>query len=124
MMNSEVEDLLAQYPPQVRDIAFKLRDLVLDSVPDQVERVYPGWKNIGYGTSDKRTDQLCYIAPLKDSVNLGFNRGAELPDPEGLLTGSGKSLRHVKIQKAEDVDANAHALRVLLEAAAARQKAS
>jgi hypothetical protein len=34
-------------------------------------------------------------------VNLGFNYGSELPDPEGLLEGTGKLLRHTKITALE-----------------------
>jgi hypothetical protein len=48
-------------------------------------------------------------------VNLGFNYGTELPDPEGLLQGSGKLLRHVKITTPEDL--SNPALRRLVEAA-------
>lgn len=57
----------------------------------------------------------CYIAPLKDRVNLGFHKGTELPDPGGLLEGMGKGLRHVKLKKPADLDNPT--LRTLLEAA-------
>lgn len=42
-------------------------------------------------------------------MSLGFNRGAELPDPEGLLEGSGKRIRHVKIRSAVRREARAAA---------------
>ncbi len=38
-------------------------------------------------------------------VNLGFNFGALLPDPDGLLRGEGKWIRHVRIAQAADLDA-------------------
>lgn len=117
-MSDPVEEFLASYSPQVRALALQVRELVRGTIPEAAERVYPGWKNIGYSVSDKTGDQICYIAPLTSGVNVGFNRGAELPDPNGLLTGTGKQLRHVKIKKAEDIDAPA--LRALLESAVAR----
>ena len=40
----------------------------------------------------------------KAHANLGFARGASLPDPAGLVEGTGKNLRHVKVRKPEDVD--------------------
>lgn len=48
-------------------------------------------------------------------MNLGFNQGAELPDPAGLLTGPGKSLRHHRLERIEA--ARKPALRELLEGA-------
>jgi len=50
-----------------------------------------------------------------DDVNLGFYYGADLPDPEGLLQGTGKLLRHVKIREPKAI--RSRALRRLLEAA-------
>ena len=40
-------------------------------------------------------------------VNVGFFRGAEIADPDGLLEGTGKSMRHVKLRPGHDVDAKA-----------------
>ncbi|MEO0075652.1 MAG: DUF1801 domain-containing protein [candidate division WOR-3 bacterium] len=58
---------------------------------------------------------MCYIKPLKDSVNLGFFHGANLKDPKKLLQGTGKLLRHIKFKKKENIDFNA--LEELLETA-------
>jgi len=56
--------------------------------------------------------------PLKAGVNLGLARGAELPDPTGLLTGAGKRARHVKITDVKEVEMPE--LRALLEVAVER----
>ena len=45
-----------------------------------------------------------YVNAFKDHVNVGFFRGAEIADPEGLLEGTGKFMRHVKLRPAADVD--------------------
>jgi hypothetical protein len=39
-------------------------------------------------------------------VNIGFFRGASLPDPAGLLQGDGKYMRHVKLKPGTAVDAS------------------
>ena len=39
-----------------------------------------------------------YVNAFKAHVNVGFFQGAELPDPAGLLEGSGKFMRHVKLR--------------------------
>ena len=61
-----------------------------------------------------------YVNAFKAHVNVGFFRGAEIADPEGLLEGTGKFMRHVKLRPERDVDATA--LTKLIEAAYARVK--
>lgn len=56
-----------------------------------------------------------YVNAFKAHVNVGFFRGAELPDPAGLLEGTGKLMRHVKLKPGKAVDATA--LSKLIEAA-------
>lgn len=48
-----------------------------------------------------------YVNAFKAHVNLGFFRGAELPDPHGLLQGTGKFMRHVKLHPGREADATA-----------------
>lgn len=45
-----------------------------------------------------------YVDAFKHHVNVGFFHGAELPDPTGLLQGTGKSMRHVKLKPGEKID--------------------
>ena len=56
-----------------------------------------------------------YVNAFKAHVNVGFFRGAEIADPQGLLEGTGKFMRHVKLRPERDVDAKA--LRSLIETA-------
>jgi len=111
-----VEAFLAGYSPEVRSLALQARTLVLGVMPDAVEQVDVPGKLLGYGRAATYAGTVCVIMPLKAGVNLGFARGAELPDPEGLLTGTGKRARHVRLSTAADV--KRPALRALLEAAA------
>lgn len=48
-----------------------------------------------------------YVNAFKSHVNVGFFRGAEIADPEGLLIGTGKFMRHVKLRPDTDIDATA-----------------
>jgi hypothetical protein len=56
-----------------------------------------------------------YVNAFKAHVNVGFFRGTEIADPEGLLEGTGKFMRHVKLRPEYDV--NATALRKLIQTA-------
>jgi hypothetical protein len=48
-----------------------------------------------------------YVNAFTAHVNVGFFRGAEIADPEQLLEGTGKFMRHVKLRPERDVDAMA-----------------
>jgi hypothetical protein len=48
-----------------------------------------------------------YVNAFKAHVNVGFFRGAEIADPNGLLEGTGKFMRHVKLSPERNVDAGA-----------------
>ena len=48
-----------------------------------------------------------YVNAFKAHVNVGFFRGAEIADPESLLEGTGKFMRHVKLKPERDVDPRA-----------------
>jgi hypothetical protein len=50
---------------------------------------------------------FAYVNAFKAHVNVGFFRGAEIADPEGLLEGAGRFMRHVKLRPDEDIDAKA-----------------
>jgi hypothetical protein len=56
-----------------------------------------------------------YVNAFKAHVNVGFFLGAEIADPEGLLEGTGKFMRHVKLRPERDF--NAMALMKLIETA-------
>ena len=119
-MNKTVTELLAPYSQEVRDLALRVRALVLDVIPNAIEQVDSGAKIIGYGFGTKYADLICVIMPLKAGVNLGFHNAVELPDPKGLLEGTGKRHRHVKLKTVADI--KAPALRALLKAGVAAKK--
>lgn len=45
-----------------------------------------------------------HIPIYANHLNLGFNFGAHLPDPHNLLTGTGKSIRHIPVTSISDID--------------------
>ena len=61
----------------------------------------------GHPTACVGDAAFAYVNAFKAHVNVGFFRGAELGDPDGLLEGTGKFMRHVKLRPDHDVDARA-----------------
>jgi hypothetical protein len=110
-----VDTFLKGYSPQVREIAVKAREVILSVMPDASEKVYPGWKVIQYGTGADMKSVFAAISPQRERVNLGLAHGAELPDPDGLLEGTGVGIRHLKLTSAEA--AGSPAVRTLVQGA-------
>jgi hypothetical protein len=61
----------------------------------------------GHPTACLGDAAFAYVNAFKSHVNVGFFRGAELPDPHSLLEGTGKIMRHVKLRPACNVDSTA-----------------
>lgn len=110
-----VDTFLKGYSPQVREIAVKARETILSVLPGATEKVYPGWKVIQYGAGSSMKDVFAVISPQRERVNLGLANGADLPDPHGLLEGSGEKIRHVKLTSTQA--ASAPAVRELVQSA-------
>jgi hypothetical protein len=75
----------------------------------------------GHPTACVGDAAFAYVNAFKAHVNVGFFRGAEIADAEGLLEGTGKFMRHVKLSPEREVDATA--LTKLVETAYADMKA-
>ena len=97
---------------EVPKVAKAVRALVKKSVPACEEYVNP-WKIPTFDLNGP----LCFYMTAKEHVVFGFMRGAVLRDPEELLEGTGKYLRHVKLRSAADV--RQPGVRRLLQQAAA-----
>ena len=110
-----VDTFLKGYSPQVREIAVKAREVILSVLPDATEKVYPGWKVIQYGAGADMKSVFAAISPQRERVNLGLANGAALPDPDGLLEGDGKAIRHLKLTSPQA--ASAPAVRELVRGA-------
>ena len=108
------EEALSGSSDPVQVLAERLRALIFEVYPNVVEVPWPKQKIIGYGVGPKKmSEHFCYIGAFKAHVNLGFYYGAHLPDPAGLLEGTGKNLRHIKVRSTEEVQQPA--LRDLLQ---------
>lgn len=98
------DEALSGSSSQVEEIARRLKDLIIDVYPDVVEVPWPKQRIIGYGVGPKKmSEHFCYIGVHREHVNLGFYFGADLPDPKGLLEGTGKKLRHIKVREVEEI---------------------
>ena len=97
---------LKPYDRAIQKLALSLRSLVLEEMAPCYENIYDAYSAvaIGYGSSDRLQDGVFHIAVYTNHVNLGFNEGATLDDPLGVLKGAGKRIRHITINTAADLE--------------------
>jgi hypothetical protein len=103
IVSQHPDQFLAAYDEQIMHNALVLRELVVSSLPDITEQIDISANMIAYCYGQQYTELICVIIPSKKGLKLGFNRGASLPDPRGLLKGTGKISRYVEIKKTEDI---------------------
>lgn len=100
MPKSDVEAWIAQWPEGHGRVLSHLRELILAAIPDVVEFI--NWSRPCYGT--KSGSLICYLHASKSHVNLGFEKGTSLVDPDKLREGTGKNMRHIKFRHDQDID--------------------
>ena len=98
---------LKAYDPHIAELALALREIILEEVPDASESIYQVYTvAIWFGFSGKMKDMFCYIATSAGHINLGFPRGSTLPDPNRVLEGEGKAMRHIKFANIAELERN------------------
>jgi hypothetical protein len=105
-----IEVWMQEHSGELGAIAQRWFEVMRDCGGDVRELLHDGHPTACVGEA-----AFAYVNAFKAHVNVGFFRGAELADPEGLLEGTGKFMRHVKLRPEGDVDATT--LRKLIETA-------
>ncbi len=113
---------LAPFESRIKELALATRRLVLEEAPDSAELIYDAYNAVatGYGFTGRPSECFIHIAVYAKWVNLGFHRGSELPDPKGVLQGTGRLIRHIRISEPEDLAEPA--VRAFVKHAIARAK--
>jgi hypothetical protein len=103
--DSRLLGFLKAYDPHIAELALALREIILEEAPDASESVYQVYTvAIWFGFSGKMKDMFCHIATSAGHVNLGFPCGAKLPDPNRVMEGEGKTMRHIKFASLGDLE--------------------
>lgn len=122
---TDLDALLEDHAPPVREVFLALRSLVRDLMSDATEQIDLPDRLLAFGFGPPGDLRLRDFAvgqiPHTSHVNVQLADGALLDDPAGIVEGTGKRIRHVKCRSLDDVARPA--LHALLEAQAARRRA-
>jgi hypothetical protein len=100
---TDLENFLAPYPSEVRELALATRDLLTDALPGAAETIDPSVKLFGYGYGPGYKGLVCTLLLSKTGVKIGIAHSSEFPDPKHLMQGSGKVHRYVQLQTIGDL---------------------
>ena len=100
-LEAEIERLLAGSSTEIAAIARALRAAIEAELADVVVSVDFGNRLIAFGRSMRMKDLLFAVIPHSAHVNLQLADGVDLADPTGIVEGTGKRIRHVKVRSVE-----------------------
>lgn len=106
----DVEHWFVAENEMMRHIAQRWFELLRACGPDVAELLHDGQPTACVGDA-----AFAYVGAFTHHLNIGFFQGATLPDPAGLLIGTGKYMRHIKLFP--DKPVNAPAIEALINAA-------
>jgi hypothetical protein len=102
-IHPDFQFLLEFKDQEIIDLFTDLREYILALYPDSNELVYHTHALTAvFSISDKLSDAFCMLPIYTNHLNLGFNKGTLLKDPNKLLTGTGNLIRHVDVKKTSD----------------------
>lgn len=95
------DENLASHTVEVQAAARALEAAIREELPDVVVHYDGGNGLLAFGRSMRMGDLLFALIPHAGWLNLQLAHGALLADPDGLIEGTGKRIRHVKVRTAE-----------------------
>jgi hypothetical protein len=98
----QVAGFLARFDPRIAHIARHARIALRRRLPTALELVYDNFHALvmAFGSSDRASDCIVSLAVYPSGVSLNFYYGATLPDPTGILLGSGDQNRFIRVESA------------------------
>lgn len=104
LVETTLFQVLSDRADELVDTAMAARKSVLKAAPGCSEFVGETYAVLNlFSFTGEHGQAFIHIATYPNHVNLGFNHGTELADPDGLLEGTGKKIRHVKLKSKSDL---------------------
>ena len=95
----DIEIWMNEHSDELGAMAMHWFDVMRDCGDDVRELLHDGHPTACVGDA-----AFAYVDAFKAHVNVGFFHGTALSDPSGLLEGTGKFMRHVKLRPEGKVD--------------------
>jgi Domain of unknown function (DU1801) len=118
----QISDFIGKFEPRQQALIRSVRKALHKQFPTACELAYDNYNFfvLGYGPTERPSEGIISMAAGANGVNLCFLHGAHLPDPQGLLSGSGSQNRFLRIESATVLDHTG--VQALLAVAVAQSK--
>lgn len=102
----EIDTMLGRYAPDIEKTLRDAREKLRAHFPRGFELVFDNYNALVFAMSptEKSRDAFVSVAGYPKWVTLFFLYGADLDDPKGLLEGTGKQVRSIRLESAKDLD--------------------
>lgn len=105
-MRKQLDAIIAKQSPEMAKLTREVLAKLRSRFPGAVEMVYDKKRGmvVGFCPDDRASNVINSIGVYSNWINLYFFEGDSLPDPEGLLQGSGHTVRDIRLDRASDLD--------------------
>jgi hypothetical protein len=102
----QLAGFIGKYSPAVQSQAIAILEKMRERLPNAVEMVYDNYNALvcGFCPGDRPSEAVFSIVLYPAYVTLCFIHGAGMPDPHGLLKGTGSQVRHIRLNGPDDLD--------------------
>ena len=104
---SQLLEFLYRYDPAIQSLALGARTVVLEEMAPCHEYIFHMRSKVVllYSATERViADCVCSVNVFVRHVTLAFHRGADLKDTSGVLRGTGKAMRHIRLTKLSELD--------------------
>ena len=105
-LTQEIAGFIGKFDPAVAKVIRASRRALRKRFPTAIEIVYDNYNFLvfGFSASERASDCIVSLAAASNGAGLSSYYGATLPDPHGVLQGSGKQNRFVRLPSAATLD--------------------
>ena len=120
LSEKQLSKFVAKFEPKHRALIGSVRRALRKRLPTANELVWDNYNFfvVGYSPTERPSDSILSLAAASNGVGLSFYRGSTLPDPQGILQGSGKQNRFIRLESAKTIAR--HAVEAVIAAAVAQ----
>ena len=105
-MSRELDQIIAKQSPEMAKLTREVLEKLRPRFPGAVEMVYDKKRGmvVGFCPDDRASNVINSIGVYSRWINLYFFEGDSLPDPDGILQGTGSIVRNIRLTSAHDLD--------------------
>jgi hypothetical protein len=100
-LEESLETMVRDLPPEINSAFSELRSIIKLTIPESTEKANPGWRSLNF--SHPQVGYFCGLFPFPDRIDVVFEFGVLLADPDGIFDGHGKQVGFIRIHSTKEI---------------------